>query len=171
MAGRGGAASKPARTAAKTPAAKGYKAVARKASVKDTAPKPAHGGVQTRRPGSTRRGAGRLDAVLAAQLEGIAHSLEQIGGLRADIDELRGQIGTIAQSVTTLAQAVETLLANDRQQKRNPDRQTAPARRRRNPDRAAAGAASETPIEELPDDQPASAEEETETEPSDSTHD
>jgi hypothetical protein len=119
-AGRDRATSKPARAAAKAPTAKGYKTAARKWPAKTATPKPARG--QTRRKESTGGATGRLDLVLAARLEAIAHGLEQIGGLRADIEELRTQIGTIAQSVTTLAETVEVLLSNDRRQGRNPDR-------------------------------------------------
>jgi hypothetical protein len=105
---------------AKAPTAKGYKPAVRKSPAKTATPKPAR--EQTRRKASTGGAAGRLDLVLSARLEAIAHGLEQIGGLRADIEELRTQIGTIAQSVTTLAETVEVLLSNNRRQGRNPDR-------------------------------------------------
>lgn len=111
-AGRGRAISKPGRAAPKAPAANRYKTAIRKLSAKAATPKPARD--QTRRKASTSRATGRLDAVLAARLEAIAHGLEQIGGLRADIEELRTQIGTIAQSVTTLAETVEATLSTDR---------------------------------------------------------
>ena len=146
-AGRGRATSKPTQAAAKAPTAKGYKTAVRKLPAKVATPKPARG--ETRRKASTSGATGRLDSVLAARLEAIAHGLEQIGGLRADIEELRTQIGTIAQSVTTLAEAVEATLSSN-QQGRNPDRQA--------PDQAS---------NEMPDDQPASADKEAEAESTD----
>ena len=152
-AGRGRATSKPTQAAAKAPIAKGYKTAVRKLPAKVATPKPARG--QRRRKESTSGATGRLDSVLAARLEAIAHGLEQIGGLRADIEELRTQIGMIAQSVTTLAETIEVLLSNDRRQGRNPDRPATMA-----PDPAAA--------DEAPDDQPASADKEAEAESSDS---
>jgi len=147
-AGRGRATSKPTQAAAKPPTAKGYKTAVRKLPVKTATPKPALG--QTRRKESTGGATGRLDSVPTARLEAIAHGLEQIGGLRADIEELRTQIATIAQSVTTLAGTVEATLSSDRQG-RNPDRP-----------------APDQPSNEMPDEQPASADKEAEAEPSDS---
>src|SRR6185312_3026976 len=99
--------------------AKGYKTAVRKLPAKVATPKPARG--QRRRKESTSGATGRLDSVLTARLEAIAHGLEQIGGLRADIEELRTQISTIAQSVTTLAETVEATLSSDRRG-RNRDR-------------------------------------------------
>ena len=119
---RGHATRKPIGSATKLPTTKGYKTAVRKSPVKAATPKSAPGRTQTRRKASAGGAAGRLDSVLAARLEAIAHGLEQIGGLRADLEELRTQIGTIAQSVTTLAETVEVLLSNDRRQGRNPDR-------------------------------------------------
>lgn len=152
-AGRGRSTSKPTRAAPKAPAAKGYKTAARKLPAKAATPKPAPGRTQTRRKASTGGAADRLDSVLAARLEAIAHGLEQIGGLRADIEELRTQIGTIAQSVTTLAEAVEMLLSNDRRQGRNPEQ-------------PATMAPDPTATDEAPDEQPASTDKEAEAEPS-----
>jgi outer membrane murein-binding lipoprotein Lpp len=149
-AGRGRATSKPTRATAKAPIAKGYKTAVRKLPAKTATPKPARD--QTRRKASVGGATERLDSVLAARLEAIAHGLEQIGGLRADIEELRTQIGTIAQSVTTLAETVEAALSTNRRQRRNRDQPKTMA-----PDQAS--------TEDAPDNQPASADE-AEAEPS-----
>ena len=151
-AGRSRTTGKTTRAAAKAPT-KGYKTAVRKSPVKAATPKSAPGRTQTRRKASTGGAAGRLDSVLAARLEAIAHGLEQIGGLRADLEELRTQIGTIAQSVTTLAEAVEAILSTDRHGN-SLDRPATMA-----PDRAS--------TDETPGEQPASADKEAEAEPSD----
>jgi len=43
-----------------------------------------------------------MDAVVAAQLEAIAHGLEQISDMRAELAELRTIIEELAQNVATL---------------------------------------------------------------------
>jgi hypothetical protein len=43
-----------------------------------------------------------MDAVLAAQLEAIAHGLEDIPGIRAEIEEMRAVIEALAQNVAAL---------------------------------------------------------------------
>lgn len=104
--------------AAKASEAKRPKAPApAKKPVEKAAVKPARGRAQVPRQASAGRG-GRRDPIVAAQLEAIAHRVEQIGGLRADLEELRTQVGTIAQSLATLAQTVETLFASPRRSER-----------------------------------------------------
>jgi hypothetical protein len=142
-AGRGRTTGKPTQPAAKAPT-KGYKTTVRKSPVKTATPKSAPGRTQTRRKASTGGAADRLDSVLAARLEAIAHGLGQIGDLRSDIEELRKQIGTIAQSVTTLAETVEAAVSTDR--------------RGNNSDRPAM-APDPASVDEAPDEQPASTDE------------
>jgi hypothetical protein len=56
-----------------------------------------------------------MDAVVAAQLEAIAHGLEQISDLRAELAELRTIIEELAQNVATLvANGLEQELGLDR---------------------------------------------------------
>ena len=43
-----------------------------------------------------------MDAVVAAQLEAIAHGLEQISDMRAELAELRIVVEELAQNVATL---------------------------------------------------------------------
>jgi hypothetical protein len=69
---------------------------------KGTTEKPARGRVQTRRKATSIRSAGRMDAVLAAQLEVIANGLEQVTEIRAELQELRTIVEELVQSVTAL---------------------------------------------------------------------
>ncbi len=48
------------------------------------------------------RGSGQMDAVLAAQLEAIAHGLEDIPSIRAEIEEIRTVLEELAQNVAAL---------------------------------------------------------------------
>ena len=69
---------------------------------KGTSEKPGRGRVQTRRKATSIRGAGQMDAVLAAQLEAIANGLEQITDIRTELQELRTIVEELVQSVTAL---------------------------------------------------------------------
>ena len=69
---------------------------------KGTTEKPARGRAQTRRKATSIRGAGQMDAVLAAQLEAIANRLEQITEIRAELQELRTIVEELVQSVAAL---------------------------------------------------------------------
>ena len=69
---------------------------------KGTTEKPARGRAQTRPKTTSIRGAGRMDAVLAAQLEAIANGLEQITGIRAELQELRAIVEELVQTIAAL---------------------------------------------------------------------
>ena len=105
---RGRTASMTAKVKAKAPTPPRRKAPARKAAQK--APR---SGAQVKRAPSSR-GAARLDAVLAAQLEAIAQDLELIREFRTELSDLR-------IAVETLTGMVEDLAANQRAQDGNPE--------------------------------------------------
>ena len=69
---------------------------------KGTTEKAARGRAQTRRKTTSIRGAGQMDAVLAAQLEAIANGLEHITDIRAELQELRTIVEELVQSVAAL---------------------------------------------------------------------
>ncbi len=48
------------------------------------------------------RGGGQMDSVLSAQLEAIAHGLEDIPSIRAEIEEMRTVIEELAENVAAL---------------------------------------------------------------------
>ncbi len=64
--------------------------------------KPARGRPLTRRKTAGVRGAGQMDAVVAAQLEAIAHGLEQVSDMRAELEEMRTIVEELAQNVAAL---------------------------------------------------------------------
>ena len=82
---------------------------------KGTAEKPARGKVQTRRKTTSIRGAGQMDAVLAAQLEAIANGLEQFTDIRAELQELRTIVEELVQTVAALV-ANSTVSGSDLEQ-------------------------------------------------------
>lgn len=85
-----------------------YKSQARpNAPVKEASQKPARG----RRTAAGLPAAGQIDPVLAAQLEAIAHGLEQIADIRAEMEEMRAVIEELAQNVAAL-------VANNSEQER-----------------------------------------------------
>jgi len=101
--GRRSASSKPARPPKEASASRQRKKQARpSASVKETTQKRARGRRQIPQKTAGVRGAGPMDAVVAAQLEAIAHGLEQISDMRAELAELRTIIEELAQNVATL---------------------------------------------------------------------
>ena len=99
IAGRRSAKTKPAKTTTR-PRAKSQ------AHASGPAKKPAQKPTRERRTAAGPRSAGRIDSILAAQLEAIAHGLEQIGDLRAEISELRAVIEELSLNVTALIETI-----------------------------------------------------------------
>jgi hypothetical protein len=63
---------------------------------------PARRRPQTPRKTAGTRNAGQTDAVLAAQLEAIAHGLQQISGMRTEFQEIRTLVEALARQIAAL---------------------------------------------------------------------
>lgn len=97
--GRRSASTKPVRPTTEVNPLRRYKSQARSnAPTKEPAQKPVRG----RRAAEGLRGTGRTDSVLAAQLEAIAHGLDQIADIRAEMEEMRTIIEELARNVAAL---------------------------------------------------------------------